>query len=146
MKTLRTFLSGVLLMSCCSLYSTENASAANEQAISSIVLRKGWLYFMSPSGNVIMQERISDVRTIVFTDNQSGNGTTEVQADGISIYPNPVQNLLYVKSEDESEYQIYDLDGRCLFRGKGSTIDVSSLKTGTYLLQINSQTFKFIKQ
>ena len=143
---LRIFLIGLLIICCTSAYSTENASAAGEQTIRSIVLCKGWLYFVSPSGDVIMQERISDVRTIVFSEKQVATDITEAHADGVSLYPNPAQNVLYIQSEEPSDYHFFDIEGKCMFSGKGSTIDVSTLKIGTYLLQINNQTFKFIKQ
>lgn len=119
---------------------------AENQSIRSIILSHGWLYYMSTEGDVILQERISDVRTIVFTNNQSGQGILDIPEDGIRIYPNPVQNILYIESTTMPEYKIFDIDGRCLLQGENSSIDVSILKTGTYLLLLNNQTFKFIKQ
>ena len=119
---------------------------AENQSIRSIVLRHGWLYYMSTEGDVILQERISDVRTIVFNTDQPSTGILDIPEDDIRIYPNPVQNILYIESATVPEYQIFDVDGRCLLKGENSSIDVSILKTGTYLLLINNQTFKFIKQ
>lgn len=126
--------------------SAQAASTAADQSIRSIVLRHGWLYFMSTSGDVISQERISDVRTIVFNTDQTGTSTLDIPEENIHIYPNPAQNILYIESANVPEYQIFDVDGRCLLKGENSSIDVSMLKTGTYLLLINNQTFKFIKQ
>ena len=132
-----------LLAAC--IYCILNARAEN-QSIRSIVLRHGWLYYMSTEGDVILQERISDVRTIVFNTDQPGTGILDLPEDDIRIYPNPAQNILYIESANVPEYQIFDVDGRCLLKGENSSIDVSMLKTGTYLLLINNQTFKFIKQ
>ena len=127
--------------------SAEKASTANDQALRSIVLHNGWLYFMSTDGDVILKERISDIRSIVFPINHSGaTDIIDVPEDNIRIYPNPVQETLYFESPEETIYKIYDLDGRCLISGEGKTINVSSLTKGTYLLQINNNTFKFIKQ
>lgn len=127
--------------------SAEKASTANDQALRSIILHNGWLYFMSTDGDVILKERISDIRSIVFPSNHSGTtDIIDVQEENIRIYPNPVQESLFIKSADETTYKIYDLDGRCLMSGDGNTINVSSLMKGTYLLQINNNTFKFIKQ
>lgn len=54
-----------------------------------------------------------------------------------TIAPNPVDNYLTVKSKQKfTEYQIFDLSGR-LINSSGfttNTINVSRLKTGTYLL------------
>ncbi len=124
----------------------QGASTSTDQSIRSIVLRHGWLYYMSTEGDVILQERISDVRTIVFSDNQTSTGILDLPEDDIRIYPNPVQNILYVESTNVPAYQIFDVDGRCLLKGENSSIDVSMLKAGTFLLLINNQTFKFIKQ
>lgn len=127
--------------------SAEKVSTASEQAIHSIVLRNGWLYFMGADGAEISRERISDIRSLVFPSNHSGGSDIiEVPEDDIRIYPNPVQETLFVETSEETTYKIYDLDGRCLMSGEGNTINVSSLTKGTYLLQINNNTFKFIKQ
>lgn len=114
---------------------------------SSIVLHNGWLYFKNADGDIISRERISDIRSIVFTDNtQSGIQEIEIPENNIRIYPNPVQETLNIESDKSVSFKIYDLDGRLLLNGDGNSIDVSSLKTGTYLLQINNNTLKFIKQ
>ena len=126
--------------------SAQAASTAADQSIRSIVLHNGWLSLINPDGDVIMRERISDIRTIVFAENQTGSDILDIPEENIRIYPNPVQNILYIESANVPEYQIFDVDGRCLLKGENSSIDVSILKTGTYLLLINNQTFKFIKQ
>ncbi len=127
--------------------SAEKVSTASEQAIHSIILRNGWLYFMSTDGDEISRERISDIRSIVFPSNHSGGlDVIELPEEHIRIYPNPVQETLYIESAAETAYKVYDLDGRSLMSGEGNTINVSSLTKGTYLLQINNNTFKFIKQ
>ena len=121
-------------------------SATNAQT-SSIVLHNGWLYFKNTNGDIISRERISDIRSIVFTDNtKSEIQEIEISDNKIRIYPNPVQETLNIESGESVSFKIFDLDGRLLLHGDGNSIDVSSLKTGTYLLQINNNTLKFIKQ
>lgn len=127
--------------------SAEKVSTANDKAIRSIVLHNGWLYFMSTEGDVITKERLADIRSIVFPDNHSG--TTDIidmPEDNIRIYPNPAQETLFIESAAETSYNVYDIEGRCLMNGEGNNINVSPLTKGTYLLQINNKTFKFIKQ
>lgn len=120
---------------------------ANAQTVHSFVLRNGWLYMISTDGDVISRERISDIRSIVFLNNHSEEtDIIEVLEDNIRIYPNPVQEALIIESADETTYKVFDIDGKCLMNGKGKTICVSSLIKGTYLLKINNNTFKFIKQ
>ena len=127
--------------------SAKSMSTSDDQAISTIVLHNGWISFISSDGDVISRERISDIRSIVFPSSHSGpTDVIDVPEDNIRIYPNPVQETLFIESAQETIYKIYDFNGRCLMSGNGNTINVSSLTKGTYLLHINNNIFKFIKQ
>ena len=72
----------------------------------------------------------------------------------IVIYPNPVKNILNIKSDEPiSSYEIYSLNGRKLMEQNklnNSKIDVSNLTKGNYLIKLKSkgkeQTTKFIKE
>ena len=129
------------------IYSVESMSTADGQAISSIVLHNGWISFISSDGEEISRERIADIRSIVFLSDHSGpTDIIDMQDGKIRIFPNPVQETLFVENSSETAYRIYDLDGRCLISGDGNMINVSPLTKGTYLLQINNNTLKFIKQ
>ncbi|MBR2168394.1 MAG: T9SS type A sorting domain-containing protein [Paludibacteraceae bacterium] len=148
MQRISQFVLLVLLLSCTQFANGVQLSQSSTNAqTSSIVLHNGWLYFKNTNGDVISRERISDIRSIVFTDNtQSGIQEIEIPENNIRIYPNPVQETLNIESNESVSYKIFDLDGRLLLNGEGNSIGVSSLKTGTYLLQINNNTLKFIKQ
>ncbi|WP_417429818.1 M1 family aminopeptidase [Halpernia sp.] len=67
----------------------------------------------------------------------------------IQIYPNPVQNNLNIIGLKTAEnFEIYSLDGRKIKSGKylpNKSLNVSELVKGTYILKINNQSFKFIK-
>jgi len=71
-----------------------------------------------------------------------------------SLYPNPVKGgILNISNlENPSTYRIFNTMGQELGHGKieESTIDVSSLKTGAYLIEVsdgtNSATKRFIKE
>jgi hypothetical protein len=70
----------------------------------------------------------------------------------ISLYPNPVKDILYIKTSDEGSYyyQIYNISGQLVKSGKfenGKT-DLSVLTTGAYLIRINNSEniVKIIKQ
>jgi len=71
------------------------------------------------------------------------------QSKAVSIYPNPVSDILYVKNADASQYKISDISGRILKSGVYQNgIVVSDLQKGTYLIHIsdknNQKTEKFI--
>ncbi|WP_265428139.1 T9SS type A sorting domain-containing protein [Chryseobacterium sp. YIM B08800] len=83
-------------------------------------------------------------------------GVQSVTIDnGTSVYPNPVKDILYVKSPEEiDEFHVFDLAGRKVFSQKNSSklpqLKVSSLTKGNYILQIidkdgNSTSTKFVK-
>lgn len=78
-------------------------------------------------------------------------GLPDVNAVMVQIYPNPVQNYLYIRSDrQENEIQILDLKGRIIFskRIENEKLDVNTLPNGIYYLRIKDtdQLLKFIKQ
>jgi hypothetical protein len=72
---------------------------------------------------------------------RSGNGLKNAEiSNNISIFPNPVNNLLQLSIIlKEESIKIYDIVGRLnLYQGNatGDRIDVSTLEPGLYFLQI----------
>jgi len=76
--------------------------------------------------------------------------------DRVSFYPNPVFDMLTIESNQDllgSTFSFSDLTGKLILSGhinqESVSIDVSSFKTGIYLLQVGEsrrRTFKVIKQ
>uniref|UniRef100_UPI0035626A7B T9SS type A sorting domain-containing protein n=1 Tax=Seonamhaeicola sp. TaxID=1912245 RepID=UPI0035626A7B len=58
----------------------------------------------------------------------------------VKIYPNPVSNTLYISTNQQIEsVAIYTLLGReIVFEYRSNQIDVSSFKSGIYLLKIET--------
>lgn len=76
------------------------------------------------------------------------------ELDLVNIYPNPASSILNLELQNNSTYQILDINGRMLqknslLKGKNS-IDVHYLKAGIYILQIENQgaisSYKFLKE
>lgn len=70
-----------------------------------------------------------------------------------STYPNPVRNVLNISTDASlQKVEVYDILGKTVLSAKGDSksIDVSSLNSGVYLLNITSEngvaTKKFIKE
>ena len=75
--------------------------------------------------------------------------------ENFELYPNPCQNELYIQSDkDFQAFLVYDLKGMLVLKGglenNQSQIDVSNLKSGVYVLTLQSDSTlyrqKFVKQ
>ena len=73
--------------------------------------------------------------------------------ENISIFPNPVQDVLYIKtSEKVLDAKIYDEQGRLIkfFSNATNSLPVNNLQKGVYFIDIktskNNKKIKFIKQ
>jgi hypothetical protein len=81
-------------------------------------------------------------------------GIEENDIQTIKAYPNPVQNRLFLNTQETQQYQIYSILGSKISEGTlalGNGIDCSGLTSGVYLLSLtntsgNSTIQKFIKQ
>lgn len=75
------------------------------------------------------------------------NDTTK---DAVKIYPNPVKEKMSVSGiHKDTVYEIFSMDGKMIKTGtysSGNTIDVNGLTKGVYLLKIENQNLKFIKE
>ncbi|MGG7466632.1 DUF7619 domain-containing protein [Chryseobacterium arthrosphaerae] len=94
--------------------------------------------------------------TNTYTTSVAGTlATSEIKNDKntIGIHPNPVKDILYIKSSDEViKAEIYDTAGRIInsMGTKNNTVDVSSLSKGNYWIKLflkdEVSVQKFIKE
>lgn len=66
-------------------------------------------------------------------------GVNQMVLDGFSVYPNPTTSILNIVSQEPiGSTSVFDTEGRIVFfkNTTSSTIDLSSLKSGIYLLKI----------
>jgi len=94
-------------------------------------------------GNASSSLSNSTVQTMTTNGHPTENGT--------SLYPNPVHDKLYVKGLNNAAHlEIYNNVGQKTKTAVGTSIDVSDLAPGVYLLKVRSegknQSFKFLKQ
>ena len=68
----------------------------------------------------------------------------EINNSAFSIYPNPANGYIKIESSNiaVNSYKIFTLEGKlimnCKLENKDGIIDVSSLKTGFYMLEANN--------
>lgn len=74
-------------------------------------------------------------------------------AKGLTLYPNPAQNILFLKvafATDLKEITIYNMFGQQVLSGTSTQIDISSLSEGLFVLKLETSTGiafkKFIKE
>ena len=78
-------------------------------------------------------------------------GAEDIACESISVYPNPVENILHVNYCDRFTYHIFDGSGRVMMQGESTEIIyVANLSNGLYILEVETETdrkrFKFEKQ
>ena len=105
------------------------------------------LLLIGKDGAILAQEPIDNVRKIIFTNNPASDINNVFESNTYIVYPNPTQDALHIKgATDTTPVRVYTMDGKLVNSTKGQIINVQSLATGTYLLQIGTQVARFIKE
>jgi hypothetical protein len=77
---------------------------------------------------------------------------SKIEKNDLSVFPNPVRDLLYIDAKDNKiyEFKIFDMMGQLVKSGRfeNNQTNLSSLISGVYLISINNSTkiFKIIKK
>lgn len=99
---------------------------------------------------------ISNDGTNPYTINLKGEGFSDVgveeyNAFDIGLFPNPVDETLFIKTTKSAEVAVLDITGKAVKNinvSGNASIDVSDLKTGVYFLRMNygsqQQVVKFV--
>ncbi|MFT5819072.1 MAG: photosystem II stability/assembly factor-like uncharacterized protein [Crocinitomix sp.] len=112
------------------------------------------IQMISPSKGFAISEK-----GIYVTDNGGGTGIgnqflsiESLPTERLMIYPNPVQNILYIDSggNNVDKVFIYDLNGKLVIESDQNDIDIKNLSKGSYIISIQTDgqhySSKFIKQ
>lgn len=88
--------------------------------------------------------------------NEAYSGVESLATDGValSVYPNPTADILYLCLPDGIEpaaasVAIYSVNGKQMWAADGlatSSLDVSRLAQGVYILTVNNHSIQFIKK
>ena len=70
---------------------------------------------------------------------------------GISVYPNPTANRIYIQGENILQAELFDLRGRKVKATNQKQIDLSDITSGSFVLKVttdnnNTKSFKIIKR
>jgi len=96
---------------------------------------------------------LAEIQKLLFSQS-SGNDVDEIANDvvkSLSIYPNPVQDVLFVDGvEENAVIRIFNLKGEVfqtvIAKEEVVQLNVSTLPQGIYILQAGNQAVKFIKK
>lgn len=85
-----------------------------------------------------------------FVSNENVAGIEEDDFSHVRIYPNPVTSELTVNAiSEQGEFKLLDLNGRVVYEGRYGhsefTLDLSSLNSGCYLLKLDQQILRVLK-
>ena len=91
-----------------------------------------------------------DLEAVGVIHDLAHNDVHEDAIDAISMYPNPVNNQLFVKAENLQSVEVYNLVGQRVLATEDAVIDMSTLTEGIYFVRINidgySITRRVVKQ
>ena len=107
--------------------------------------------FVYSHGDVLLGNiATKDIQHIRYGEPNINESIDNVNVVTCRIYPNPTQDLLVIDNANSDKAFIFDLNGRLLqsvaISSDHATINVTSLPQGDYLILLNTQTYKFIKQ
>ncbi|GHT78948.1 hypothetical protein AGMMS50262_22140 [Bacteroidia bacterium] len=87
-------------------------------------------------------------RTIVAVDcPNDGVAINAPKLSKVTVYPNPTDGQLWIKTEKMVAISIYDTAGRLIETGfSNSEIDISAYRPGLYLLKVENEYIKIIKK
>lgn len=74
------------------------------------------------------------------------NAINDFSAEDISVFPNPVRDLLTVSGEGIKQVQLRDLTGKTVLIQENHKLDLSGLSKGIYFIQIELQNGKIITE
>ncbi len=101
-----------------------------------------------------ISENESESSDVVVVTPSGGTSVRTIQDVGARIYPNPVDDLLYISVEKGVLARIFDLSGRLSkqisITSQKTTLPVSDLRSGEYIIEIitteGTGVYKFIKK
>lgn len=81
---------------------------------------------------------------------QIGTGCRPAEAGSIRIFPTITCDMLHIYGAADAEVRILNLQGQLMYRtmlaADAETLDVNALPQGTYLIAVNGNVLRFIKQ
>jgi hypothetical protein len=123
-----------------------NLTLASEVAEGAVVTVKvtdpssaGILYVGDGPSSNVAEGYIAVMDEAVDTDNMGSGIINKTASAQFGIAPNPVENVLNIISKDQvASVAIFDLTGKLVMTSFNTSVDVTNLKSGAYLVQVTN--------
>ncbi len=128
----------------------DSANVVIDQAMGAWYTGSSWAIYMEDGSTAFPENAEFDL--LIY---DPALGVEDASIEGLTYFPNPVKNVLNVSASTEiSKVTVFDILGKQVAQQEGSQttlrMDLSSLATGNYIAQIESentvQTVKVMKQ
>lgn len=118
--------------------------STNQDGIATATTIKSSIYLFNLAGTDALLNYVPNSNVVLNTNEN------KVKNCNIVLYPNPTTNYIFIQNAPlDSTYSIYDLTGKMMLKNKiNSTeykIDISSFIKGFYIIIIDNQLYKIIK-
>ena len=79
---------------------------------------------------------------------EQGSGIVELMTSNLTVYPNPTNDKVYIKTENEiqPEVKLYAIEGKLLQHIRNTEINLSGYTAGVYILSIDGKMIKIWKK
>ncbi|MBD8081599.1 reprolysin-like metallopeptidase [Chryseobacterium caseinilyticum] len=92
--------------------------------------------------------QVEDYTVNVVSSGRTDDLDTKDLLTDIKLYPNPARDILNISNTTNEEYKIFDMGGKIVSSGKleRGSVNVSSLISGAYVIQVGKISERFIKK
>ncbi|KQS92516.1 reprolysin-like metallopeptidase [Chryseobacterium sp. Leaf394] len=92
--------------------------------------------------------QVEDYTVNVVSSGRTDDLDTKDLLTDIKLYPNPARDILNISNTTNEEYKIFDMGGKIVNSGKleRGSVNVSSLISGAYVIQVGKISERFIKK
>jgi hypothetical protein len=73
-------------------------------------------------------------------------GYPQQHAVNVGIYPNPAKDIVNISGKIEGKARLFDTTGKLLLETTKNALDISSYNKGVYIVKVNGQVIRFIKE
>jgi hypothetical protein len=108
--------------------------------------------FFDPTASAITAKDIVNAVPFVKFAFTEGDAVEEMISSSFKVYPNPVNDRLYIETEEEvEEVVVFDIFGRRQVAETPSlqgdvTVDVTNMKSGVYFVKVVTENGEMVKR